>query len=1061
MQSAFIENISVNLIQPDGSYLNCFASGDEYYVRLHDKENYTISQNILDGYYYYAISVNNNIVTSQYRADKPIPKKSSLKPNLYINKEDYINLKNLKNNRRGRDAPTSGIINNINIFIRFADEAEFGTPRYIMDEPFNKEEGPSLQHYFNEVSYSQVEVITHHFPICDMSTNLSYQDEYPRSYYQPYNAQTNPNGYTSENSAIREQTMLKNAIEFINNEVSLDLDVDGDNDGYVDNVTFLISGSPDGWSDLLWPHRWSLYLYTVFINGAIVDAYNLNLATGGYFTVGTLCHEFFHSMGAPDLYHYNETGAPVSAGGWDIMDGSSDIPQYMSSWLKHKYGNWIDCPIIEQLGIYPLLPLQNQENSCYRINSPNSNNEFFILEYRNKEGIYEINTPGDYSGMLIYRINGNLNGNANGPPDEVYLYREGGTTTDNGNLTQAIFSLETERTEFNDSTNPSSFLYGGSPGGLNIQDIGYPGDIIEFTFWNIFIQTNIVDLYSDDDNDGILNPGESAYLTLSANILSAPSEAENVTGYLSSDLNWIQFNPSEITFENLPNNGNPIEVQTQIILDDIELLSSAKFNLEINADFNDNGAIINYNDDFNYEIDITLNQVGFPISTSEIRSNPIIIDIDNDGNNEIVVGDYSGLIRIYNIDGSEFINDIFPFDTGNNIWGSIASADINSDGIIEFVVASKSKNLYIFNYEEVILEFETDYYLIGTPTIGNLDNDSDLEIVFSGYSSNNKLFAINMDGSNVNGFPFNIEEKTKSGSALADFNNNGKDDIVIGTDNNNLYLIHDDGLVAPGFPFSVNDKFQSAPSILNINGQKMIYIGNNDNKLYVIDGDGNLKFSILTEDKINTSPAFLNINDNIYAFFGSKDDHIYAIDSNGIQLENWPILLDGNVEGEVVFSDLNGSGYSEVIAATDAGSIYILNIDGSQYQYSPISNNLPFTGPSLIKDIDNDGDAEIITGSINSLSILDIKNPNNFISEWSMFRGNLSRSGYYNSNVDCVVELGDANGDTLINILDLVQIANYILNYSTPEYECACDLNTDGQVNIFDLVITTNLILEN
>ena len=95
--------------------------------------------------------------------------------------------------------------------------------------------------------------------------------------------------------------MLKNAVEFIYAEVPFELDVDGNDDGYVDNVTFLVSGSPDGWSDLLWPHRWSLFSFNVFLNGSIVDSYNLNLASGGYFTVGTLCHEFFHSLGAPDL----------------------------------------------------------------------------------------------------------------------------------------------------------------------------------------------------------------------------------------------------------------------------------------------------------------------------------------------------------------------------------------------------------------------------------------------------------------------------------------------------------------------------------------------------------------------------------------------------------------------------------------------------------------------------------------------------------------------------------------------------------------------------------------
>ena len=50
-----------------------------------------------------------------------------------------------------------------------------------------------------------------------------------------------------------------------------------------------------------------------------------------------------------------------------------------------------------------------------------------------------------------------------------------------------------------------------------------------------------------------------------------------------------------------------------------------------------------------------------------------------------------------------------------------------------------------------------------------------LLIVFSGYSSNNKIFVINHDGSDVEGFPLLLNEKCKGGAALADFNNNGYD----------------------------------------------------------------------------------------------------------------------------------------------------------------------------------------------------------------------------------------------------------------------------------------------
>ena len=56
------------------------------------------------------------------------------------------------------------------------------------------------------------------------------------------------------------------------------------------------------------------------------------------------------------------------------------------------------------------------------------------------------------------------------------------------------------------------------------------------------------------------------------------------------------------------------------------------------------------------------------------------------------------------------------------------------------------------------------------------------------------LFALNLDGSAVDGFPFEIDEKMQKGVALADFNNNGKDDIVVGTDDNYVHLFYDNGI---------------------------------------------------------------------------------------------------------------------------------------------------------------------------------------------------------------------------------------------------------------------------
>ena len=469
-------------------------------------------------------------------------------------------------------------------------------------------------------------------------------------------------------------------------QIPSDLDVDGNNDLLVDNVTFLVNGGPTGWSDLLWPHRWSLTTYDVYINDSKVDAYNLNLLSGNpsYFTVGTLCHEFFHSLGAPDLYHYVDS--PITpVGGWDIMEQSSDIPQYMSAWMKYRYANWLDCILIESGGTYALKPLQEQENSCYIIKSPYSESQFFTVEYRKQEGIYESNLPGNEDGLLVYRINLDINnngildtaevnnswnrtigGNADGPPDEVYLYRPGGTSLLNGNLLEATFSSESGKIQLNDGTDPSSFLvepfidenengiydigeiftdengdgvYGDIAGGLHLNNIGEAGDSILFDFINFFLKIDLNGISDDDDDDGVLNPGESVKIQFTTQLFGSANQLNNIQAELSSEDDGVSFSPNELSLEYMSGEPEVLEFETILSIEDVNELKPVEFDVTLIAEFQEDGNIITYSDKQQFSLPVSLNQAGFPLETTQIRSSPLIIDFDNDGDNEIIFGD--------------------------------------------------------------------------------------------------------------------------------------------------------------------------------------------------------------------------------------------------------------------------------------------------------------------------------------------------------------------------------------------------------------------------------------
>ncbi|GIS39988.1 hypothetical protein Ct9H90mP12_1820 [bacterium] len=150
-----------------------------------------------------------------------------------------------------RDAPSSGEIAQINVFIRFADDPDFPFDRAYYDAVFQTDEDePSLRHYFWEVSYNTLMVNTFHFPGTFDGSNTSYVDEFNRSYYEPY-SNANPEGYQNATErAQREHTLLANAINSITSSVSPLLDVDADDDGFVDAVSFVVYGNPGDWADL-------------------------------------------------------------------------------------------------------------------------------------------------------------------------------------------------------------------------------------------------------------------------------------------------------------------------------------------------------------------------------------------------------------------------------------------------------------------------------------------------------------------------------------------------------------------------------------------------------------------------------------------------------------------------------------------------------------------------------------------------------------------------------------------------------------------------------------------
>ncbi|MFH2142866.1 MAG: M6 family metalloprotease domain-containing protein [Bacteroidota bacterium] len=574
LNAANFKNLKATITQPDGTVIGCYSSGDEFFNYLHDASGYTIIQG-QDGWYYYAILDNTaKVVPSQIKVGTGNPAKAGISKGVKISEkaykakvEKYLSPLNVKNTK----APSTGSFNNIVIYIRFADDAGMTNTRQTYLDMFTGTGGLtySVQEYFESVSYDQLTVNAVHFPDCAPTTNLSYQDSYNRNYYQPYNATTNPAGYVDDDdSRVREHTLLKNAINSLKTLIEAELtagELDMDNNGDVDNISFIVSGDNDTWSDLLWAHRWALYTYDVTINGKYVWDYNFQPESQS--SSKTTCHELFHCIGSPDLYHYYYNTDVSPASYWDIMEYGSGS---MTAYMKEQIGGWITIPEITTSGNYSLNPLASATNNAYKIAFPNSTTEFLVLEFRKKTGVVEskLSASAD-EGLLIYRINTEVSineGNRNGPPDMLWVYRPNGDTDNDGDPWNATFSSTQGRTTFNAVSNPECHLSDDATWGeVSITNVGAVGSTISFDVTLPSVGYDVTFNVSDGTT-----PLENAEVTFNSTTQYTNPSGQTVFNGVSvgSDL------PYTVTFAGYDEANSTVDVIDQNVIENVVMEES-------------------------------------------------------------------------------------------------------------------------------------------------------------------------------------------------------------------------------------------------------------------------------------------------------------------------------------------------------------------------------------------------------------------------------------------------------------------------------------------------------
>lgn len=347
--------------------------------------------------------------------------------------------------------------------------------KYYLDTPYPK----SLVSYMDTISYGQFHVETQ-------------MPQYKNGTITPLILSKTCDSYTDNYEAEKEALVLAAA------QLGSLSNLDYNDDGFVDNVTFIFAGDTRERFSSFYPQKTDFIDTAYVFNGKHIGCYNIQAADDIFGTYslsgpGVIAHEFMHSLGYPDLYH--ETGGdPVAS--WDIMAQATVFMSLPLAYLRSWKSKWltIDEITANQQNVTLVPSSESSGNRAFILMTPISDSEFFVVEYRNKStdianGL-DYKVPG--SGLIIYRVNKNvenLNNRLSENLDGVYVFREGETSVTAAtyeNLSKSFFSKESGRTSFGSSdmsatiANNALVYSDGQNSGIVISNIGSAGNTISF-----------------------------------------------------------------------------------------------------------------------------------------------------------------------------------------------------------------------------------------------------------------------------------------------------------------------------------------------------------------------------------------------------------------------------------------------------------------------------------------------------------------------------------------------------------------------------------------------------
>ena len=349
-------------------------------------------------------------------------------------------------------------------------------------------------------------------------------------------------------------------------------------------------------------------------------------------------------------------------------------------------------------------------------------------------------------------------------------------------------------------------------------------------------------------------------------------------------------------------------------------------------------------------------------------SKPTFVDIDNDGDLDLFVGKYAGSINLYRNKGTP-ANPAFALESENfagiqvGRTSSPAFIDIDNDSDFDLFVGEEDGNINFYRNDGTALNptfvlvtenfasIDIGFYSI--PTFADLDKDGDWDLFVGaggGINYYRNIGTVSAPNFSLGSPLRHLDVGNDSSPTFADLDNDGSQELIVGNEDGNLNYYKNVGTVAaPAFTLvtenlcTIDNGGISFPTFADLDSDgDLDLIAGRDLRLFTFGKSHNLNF--FRNVGTGANPSFILDSENLVSdrIAGNPAPAFADIDGDG-DLD----LFVGSRDGNVIFYRNTGTAKNPIFSLETK---YLASIDVG-------SNSTP-----ILVDIDNDGDLDLFMG---------------------------------------------------------------------------------------------------